>query len=70
MFLISWMKNQRVLIVQAEAEEHLIIDLTLPMDLALMVEVPMALLKMVNPKIMEKERKVLKKVRVPRKIRD
>lgn len=70
MFLISWMKNQRVLIVQAEAEEHLIIDLMLPMDLALMVEVPMALLKMVNPKIMEKERKVLKKVRVPRKIRD
>lgn len=64
------MKNQRVLIVQAEAEEHLIIDLMLPMDLALMVEVPMALLKMVNPKIMEKERKVLKKVRVPRKIRD
>lgn len=70
MFLISWMKNQRVLIVQAEAEEHLIIDLMLPMDLALMVEVPMALLKMVNPKIMEKERKVLKKVKVPRKIRD
>lgn len=70
MFLISWMKNQRVLIVQAEAEEHLIIDLMLPMDLALMVEVPMGLLKMVNPKIMEKERKVLKKVRVPRKIRD
>lgn len=70
MFLISWMKNQRVLIVQAEAEEHLIIDLMLPMDLALMVEVPMALLKMVNPKLMEKERKVLKKVRVPRKIRD
>lgn len=70
MFLISWMKNQRVLIVQAEAEEHLIIDLMLPMDLALMVEVPMAPLKMVNPKILEKERKVLKKVRVPRKIRD
>lgn len=64
------MKNQRVLIVQAEAEEHLIIDLMLPMDLALMVEVPMAPLKMVNPKILEKERKVLKKVRVPRKIRD
>lgn len=64
------MKNQRVLIVQAEAEEHLIIDLMLPMDLALMVEVPMAPLKMVNPKILEKERKVLKKVKVPRKIRD